>query len=137
MSAVLGTCVPPLMDDYVPKLFTAADLDSLPTELPSGPVRYELHHGRLITLPPPGDNHSAAQSNLATELKMQGERKGHGKARTEVTIIIERSPDHVFVPDAAFIANDRLPLRQSSEGYLETIPHLIVEIRSKNDTLAA
>ena len=29
-----------------------------------------------------------------------------------------------------------MPARESSEGYLETIPELIVEIRSKNDTRA-
>jgi Uma2 family endonuclease len=30
-----------------------------------------------------------------------------------------------------------LPLRRTPEGYLETIPELVVEVRSKNDTLAA
>jgi Uma2 family endonuclease len=45
-----------------PKLFTIADLDLLPSELPSGPVRYELHHGRLITMPPPGDIHGAVRA---------------------------------------------------------------------------
>jgi Uma2 family endonuclease len=33
-----------------------------------------------------------------------------------------------------FIANRSLPIRQSREGYLETIPDLVVEVRSKNDT---
>src|SRR5262249_13163677 len=32
------------------------------------------------------------------------------------------------------IANASLPLRLSPEGYLETIPDLVVEVRSKNDT---
>ncbi len=36
-----------------------------------------------------------------------------------------------------FISKSRLPIRRSSEGYLETIPDLAVEVRSKNDTLAA
>ena len=39
--------------------------------------------------------------------------------------------------DAVFITNARLPIRRTPEGYLETIPELIVEVRSKNDTLAA
>ena len=38
---------------------------------------------------------------------------------------------------AVFISNARLPIRRTPEGYLETIPELIVEVRSKNDTLAA
>jgi len=36
--------------------------------------------------------------------------------------------------DAAFIANQSLPARLSPEGYLDTIPDLVVEVRSKNDT---
>jgi Uma2 family endonuclease len=38
--------------------------------------------------------------------------------------------------DAAFICNDRLPLRRSPQGYLETVPDLFVEVRSKNDSSA-
>lgn len=132
-----GPVVPPLMEDYVPRLFTAADLAAMPTDLPSGPVRYELHHGRLVSMPPPGDIHGALEGNLAAALKVQGEFAGHGKARGEVGVVLGRNPDHVLGPDAAFIANDRLPLQRSPEGYLLTIPHLVVEVRSKNDTLAA
>jgi Uma2 family endonuclease len=139
MTPVLLTpVVPPLLADYEPKLFTVADLEHLPSDLPSGPVRYELHHGRLITMPPPGDIHGAVVGNLVTALKVQGEHKGLGKARCgEVSVILRRNPDHVFGADAAFISNARLPIRRSPEGYLETIPELIVEVRSKNDTLAA
>ena len=125
-------------DDYQPRLFTAADLAEMPSDLPSGLVRYELHHGRLITMPPPGDIHGAVEKNLVVELTIQGERKGHGKVRCgDVGIVLGRNPDHVFGADAVFVANRSLPLRQSSEGYLETIPELVVEVRSKNDTRAA
>src|SRR5262245_56711245 len=129
--------VPSWPHGYQPKLFTAADLEQMPSEVPSGPVRYELHHGVLLTLPPLGDIHGAVESNLSTELKVQGERCGHGKARSgSVAVILQRNPDHVFGADAVFISNARLPIRRSKEGYLETIPELVVEVRSKNDTLA-
>jgi Uma2 family endonuclease len=59
-----------LPPDCVPKLFTVADLAVLPSELPSGTVRYELHHGRLITMPPPGNTHGAVEGNLITALKV-------------------------------------------------------------------
>ena len=125
-------------EDYQPRLFTIADLAEMPSDLPSGPVRYELHHGRLITMPPPGDIHGAVENNLACELKVQGDRKGFGKARCgEVSVILGRNPDHVVGADAVFITNRRLPTRRSPEGYLETIPELVIEIRSKNDTRAA
>jgi Uma2 family endonuclease len=37
--------------------------------------------------------------------------------------------------DAAFILSASLPVRRTPESYLETIPELMVEIRSKNDTM--
>jgi Uma2 family endonuclease len=40
----------------------------------------------------------------------------------------------VLVPDAAFLCNGSLPERLSKEGYLENVPELVVEVRSKNDT---
>jgi Uma2 family endonuclease len=131
------TISPEPLPPAVPRLLTAADLAALPAQLPSGPVCYELHHGRLITMTPPGDTHGAVEGNLITALKAQGEYRGLGKARCgEVGIILGRNPDHVLGADAVFIANDRLPLQRSAEDYLETLPNLVVEVRSKNDTQA-
>lgn len=116
------------------KLLTAADLCSLPTDLPSGTVDYELDNGRLLTMVPPGDIHGSVQANIVTELKIQGERKGHGKARSEVGIVLWRDPDRVVGADAVFIANASLPIERSPEGYLQTMPELVVEVKSKNDS---
>jgi len=120
------------------RLYTAADLAALPSELPSGPVRYELDNGRLISMSPPGDQRGAIESNLVTELKLQGERGGHGKARSgEVGIVLWRNLDRVVGADAVFVGNGSLPIRRSPERYLETIPDLVVEVVSKNDTRPA
>jgi Uma2 family endonuclease len=116
------------------RLLTVADLAALPSELPSGPAKYELHNGELIIRSLPGDEHGAVQGNFLADLKAQGERRGLGKARGEVGVILWRNPDHVVGPEALFVANPSLPLRLSRESYLETIPDLIVEVRSKNDT---
>ncbi len=120
---------------HVPeRLLTVADLAALPSQLPSGPVRYELNNGRLVIMAPPGDIHGAVELNVAARLKIDGEWKGLGKSRCgEVAIILWRDPDRVVGADAVFIANASLPIRRSSEGYLETIPDLVVEVRSKND----
>src|SRR5438132_6393816 len=135
---ITPAAVPHLYQGYEPKLLTVADLAVLPSELPSGTVRYALHHGVLVTMPPPGDIHGAVESNVGYHLKGQGELRGHGKARSgDVGIVLTRNPDHVDGADAVFVTNARLPIRRSPEGYLETIPELIVEVRSKNDTLAA
>src|SRR5947207_2148739 len=128
---------PPLAEPLV-HLLTVADLAALPSELPSGPVRYELDHGRLLIMAPPGDVHGAVESNITTDLKIQGERRGLGKVRSgEVAVILQRNPDRVVGADALFIATSSLPIRLAREGFLETIPDLAVEVRSKNDTLAA
>ena len=116
-------------------VYSLADLAAMPSELPSGAVLYELDNGRLISMSPPGDLHGAIELNLATELKIQGERKGYGKARSgDVGVILWRNPDRVVGSDAVFIANTSLPIRRSPEGYLETIPDLVVKVVSKNDT---
>src|SRR5690242_4364757 len=104
-------------------LFTVADLAAMPSDLPSGPVLYELDHGRLVTMTPPGDIHAAIELKIAAQLYLLGELPGHGKGRVgEVAIIMSRNPDHVRAADAAFITNKSLPVRRSPEGYLETIP---------------
>lgn len=118
------------------RLLTCADVVVLPESLPTGDVRYELDNGRLVIMAPPGDLHGAIQLNIGYELKRQGELLGHGKARTEVGIVLWRDPDRLVGADAAFVAKSSLPLKVTSEGYLETIPDLVVEIRSRNDTLA-
>jgi Uma2 family endonuclease len=116
------------------RLFTAADLAAMPEQLPSGPVSFELHHGRLVPMSPPGALHGNLQSRIGAALYSQGEDKGHGKSYTEVGIVLARNPDDVRGADAAFVMKKSLPARESPEGFLEAIPELIVEIKSKNDT---
>jgi Uma2 family endonuclease len=115
---------------------TAADLAAFPDEIPSGPIDYELDNGRLVLITaPPGDSHGAAQLTIGSYLKFLGELKGHGKARTETGLILWRNPDRVVTPDVMFAAKKSLPLRISPEGYWLTIPELVVEVRSKNDSI--
>lgn len=129
--------VDPLLEPFesTGRLFTAADLELMPTDLPSGPIDFELDNGRLVfIMVPPGNIHGAAQLRIGSQLLTQGESKGHGKARTEVGVILWRDPDRVVTPDVFFVAKKSLPIKTSGEGYLETIPELVVEIRSKNDS---
>lgn len=113
---------------------TAADVAVFPRTLPTGDVKYELHDGRLIVMPPPGGEHGRRQARFAAFLYTLGEKLGHGAAFAEAGVLLRRKPDHLLGPDAAFIATPSLPPSYSPEGYLLTIPELVVEIRSKNDT---
>jgi Uma2 family endonuclease len=117
------------------KLFTIADLDSLPTELAGCPVDYEIHHGRLVVMAPPGYFHGRRQNRISYELTGQAELRGLGVASGEVGIILGRNPDHLLGADAAFILKESLPPKVSKEGFLESMPEIVVEVRSKNDTM--
>lgn len=116
------------------RLLTAADLAALPTSLPSGDVRYELNDGRLVVMPPPGDIHGKQLGKIIRYLDTEAEERGLGEMRGEVGILLRRNPDRVVGADAAFILTKSLPVKRTKEGYLETIPELVVEVRSKNDT---
>lgn len=59
-----------------------------------------------------------------------------GRARTATSVVLWRDPDRMVIPDVLFVANHSLPIRCTREGYLATIPELIVEVRSKNDSAA-
>lgn len=120
--------------DVIERSYTAADVSAMPAELPSGPVLYELDNGRLITMAPPGNEHGAVEANLTTILHNAAAQR-HGKVRCgEVGILLWRNPDRVVGADVAFIASASLPIRESPEGYLETMPVIVVEVLSKNDT---
>ncbi len=84
---------------------------------------------------PPGGDHGRKQHVVGRILDREAELKGLGRAYGEVGIVLRRGPDRVPGADAAFLTTDQLPVRYTREGYLETIPKLVVEIRSKNDTL--
>jgi Uma2 family endonuclease len=119
------------------KLLTAADLDAFPTDLPSGPVDYELDNGRLVfIMTPPGGMHGSLQARISGHLLFQGELRDNGRVYSETGVVLWRDPDRVVSPDVAFVAKRSLPVRESPEGYLESIPELVVEIRSKGDSPA-
>lgn len=131
---VSATRRPPTPPSANTPRFTVADLPKLPTSLSSGDVWYELDDGVPVPMAPPGFDNSRRQHLVGVHLHTQAEALGLGQACGEVGIILRRNPDRVVGADAAFILAASLPARRSPEGYLETIPELVVEIRSENDT---
>ena len=133
MSIATLTSVKPAPAFRAERLLTAADLAELPTSLPSGDVRYELDDGRLVILAPPGHTYGRRQAKIVQYLGSDAEDRGLGEVCAEVGIVLRRKPDRVVGADAAFNLTASLPVRRSKEGYLETIPEIVVEVRSKND----
>lgn len=85
-------------------------------------------------MPPPGDIHGRTQLKIGRYLDTNAEELGLGEGWVEVGIVLRRDPDRVVGADAAFVLATSLPTRRSVEGYLETIPEIVIEILSKNDT---
>lgn len=83
---------------------------------------------------PPGDIHGRKQGKAIVILSNHAEDKGLGEYRGEVMVILRRNPDRAVAPDAMFLTTDQFPVKHSKEGYLETIPKLVVEVKSKNDS---
>lgn len=123
--------------EAAPRPFTAADLAEMPRDLPSGPVHYELDNGRLVAMSPPGHKHGKIEARIAAKLIEAGESTGLGEVSSgETGVVLWRNPDRVVGADIAFVRRESLPVKESREGYLETIPDLVVEVASKNDTAA-
>jgi Uma2 family endonuclease len=123
--------------ETAPRPFTAADLAELPRDLPSGPVHYELDNGRLVAMSPPGHKHGDLEYRIAKRLGDVVDPQQLGKIYTgDIGIVLWRNPDRVVGADIAFIRRESLPVKESREGYLETIPDLVVEVASKNDSAA-
>lgn len=123
--------------EAAPRLFTAPDLAELPRDLPSGPVRYELDNGRLVAMSPPGHKHGDIEYRIAKRLGDAVDPQQLGKIYTgDIGIVLWRNPDRVVGADIAFVRRESLPVKESREGYLVTIPDLVVEVASKNDSAA-
>lgn len=130
----LATDVTAAASEAGTRLLTVADVAMFPTQLPSGPVDYELCQGALVVMSPPGDPHGALQNRFGAAFLVQGEERGWGTSRTEISLILSRDPDTLYVPDVVFLAKRSYPVRVTREDYWETMPSIVVEVRSKNNT---
>lgn len=128
------TLQPPARPQVGRRLFTVADLPRFPRSVASGDVSWELLDGVPVAMSPPGYRHGRIGGLVVAELHAHAERRGLGEVGDETAIILRRNPDRVVGADAVFLLAASLPPRLSPEGYLETIPELVIEVRSKNDS---
>jgi Uma2 family endonuclease len=110
------------------KLMTAGELWLLPDD----GQRHELVQGRLVTIAPPGEEHSWLQVNLIAPLAQHVRSHRLGRVYGELGCKLEVDPDTVRATDAAFIRQDRLP-GPPQPGYWLGAPDLVVEVISPND----
>jgi Uma2 family endonuclease len=115
-------------------LLTAGELADLPDRLDGQSVKYELYDGELHIMAPPGGEHSRRQ-HLIARVFLVAEDLGLGVAFSEVGVVLQRNPDTVLGPDAAFVLKESLPVQYTREGYLVKVPEIVVEVQSKNESM--
>ena len=113
------------------KLLTAEDL----LRLSSQGVKGELINGELRETVSVGKVHARIAIRLGGEFDRHVRRSRLGQVGgSDGGVLIQRNPDTVREPDVYFVSAGRLPLDDESDGYLEVVPELVVEIVSPSDT---
>jgi Uma2 family endonuclease len=102
-------------------------------QLPDDGQRHELIEGVLTTMAPPGGTHGGIAARLTINLGAYILDKKWGEVFVETGCIIQRNPDVVLSPDAAFISYGRLPGGILPEGFIDGTPDLVAEIISPSD----
>ena len=113
------------------KLLTAEDL----LRLHSQGVKGELIDGVLHETVSAGKRHSFIAGNIMAPLHTHVRRDRLGRVGgTDGGVLVRRNPDSVREPDIFFVSAERLPLDDQSDGYLEVVPEIVVEIVSPSDS---
>ena len=106
-------------------------------ELPDGGGRCELVNGEIIRMTPTGAEHGVVTARIGRLLDEYVEAHDLGvSCGAETGFILQRDPDVVRAPDAAFVASGRIPETGVPVGYWPFAPDLAVEVVSPSDRLA-
>ena len=101
--------------------------------LPRGEFRYELLHGVLLKMTPPGGIHGESAAAFTARLWSFLDGKRLGRVLVETGFRLSRDPDHVLAPDVSFVSAARIPAGGLPHAYVSGPPDLAIEIISSND----
>ena len=105
-------------------------------DMPQHGGHCELVNGELRQMPPAGYEHGTVGFALA---RLLGNHVHDHKLGTvsaaETGFVVKENPDTVLAPDIAFVAVGRVPATGDPRKFLRTVPDLVVEVASPNDTL--
>ncbi|MBD2778033.1 Uma2 family endonuclease [Iningainema tapete] len=115
------------------KLFT---FDEFIEWYPDSILRYELHNGVIVEMPPPTGDHEDVVGFLTQKIAAEFERHNLPYRIPKSALVRTSSGESAYIPDVLLINRDNLknePLwkKQSTVIYSETVP-LVVEIVSTN-----
>ncbi len=107
-------------------------------DLPDDDYKYELVEGELIRMAPTGGEHGVLTVRVAYMLHAYVQDNDLGVCSgAETGFILQRAPDIVRAPDAAFIAKARIPESGIPKAYWPFAPDLAVEVTSPSDRFSA
>ena len=119
-------------------LVTAAELPALSSRLARAGKRTELVRGDLVVMTPAGGRHGQIAHKVGLVIGNHVLARNLGRVfAAETGFLLQRGPDTVRAPDAAFVAGDRLAAGEVPAGFLEMAPDLAVEVVSPGDSAAA
>ena len=102
--------------------------------MPDDGKRYELIEGELIEMAPAGGRHGNIGVRIVGFLFQYIYKTNLGELfGADTGFFLQRDPDTVRAPDAAFIAMERIPPDGIPSGFIDTIPDLVVEVVSPSD----
>jgi Uma2 family endonuclease len=115
----------------VETLLTAEEFASLPEPEEGG--KMELVDGKVVCMPPAGDEHGHRALKLGRRLDEFAERHAQGEVKVETGFLLRRTPDLLRAPDVSFIADEMLAPERDRSGYIEGPPTLAIEVVSPGD----
>ena len=98
--------------------------------------RFELLHGELHPMTPPGAHHGDIAARLAARLVVHTQQHDLGRVFVETGFLLHRDPDHVRGPDVAFVAKQRILSDGLPREYWQGAPDLCFEVVSPGETYA-
>lgn len=111
-------------------LFTAEELE----RLPDNDRRFELVDGKLYEMPPAGARHGDIAMEIGALLRAHVRANRLGRVfAAETGFVLRHDPDTVRTPDAAFVAEERIPAEGPPDSYFDLAPDLAVEVVSPGD----
>ena len=113
-------------------LMTAEEL----LEMPDDGFRYELVRGELVKMPPASFDNGVHASRIVETLLPYVRRNRLGEVPlSEPGFLLGTNPDHVRVPDVAFVRQQRIDAAERPFVFFPGAPDLSVEVISPGDRL--
>jgi Uma2 family endonuclease len=116
----------------VEALITAEEFAGLPEPEEGG--KMELVDGKVVCMPPVGDDHGDRAGRIHIPLWQFVSEHGLGAVRIESGFRLRLGPDLVRAPDVSFVRKERLDPDRDRSRYFEGPPTLAVEVVSPGDS---